>query len=357
MKMSVIAAASAALLSSLVAWLVFLNPKLDNRGDFILYTGVSFTVVVAIYFAATSDNKDIEQRGKVKKIIKKSLRVAVGSLILHSIWVMFTSFEYSDGSESRLYIKGFIYTENAHNETNMSDARLFQRYSQGLPSEIGKTWVNLTVIINKVMIATFYFIFVISLTGFLVNVFLPLVPQNIFPNVKNPPVKPRVTKPTWKKSSELDLNKASFDVSFSFPGTLRMQVEEIILKFVTLNTPYCYFYDAEHKAQLAKPAMDILLSQIYRNRSNLIVVFLSSDYKTSEWCGVEFNIIRDIIKQKGSDRIMYLKVDDVEMTGVLSIDGYIDTRIHSPTEIAELIKERLIKSESKQQANGTDSVS
>jgi hypothetical protein len=42
--------------------------------------------------------------------------------------------------------------------------------------------------------------------------------------------------------------------------------------------PNSYFYDRNDVSQLARPSQDILLQEIYRLRSKLIVVFLGSDY-------------------------------------------------------------------------------
>ena len=40
-----------------------------------------------------------------------------------------------------------------------------------------------------------------------------------------------------------------------------------------------YFYDNNYVSQLARPSLDTLLQDIYRNRSKLIVVFSGEDYQ------------------------------------------------------------------------------
>ena len=101
------------------------------------------------------------------------------------------------------------------------------------------------------------------------------------------------------------------------------------------------FYDNNYKGQLARPSLDILLQDIYRNRSRLIVAFLSENYKEKEWCGIEFRAIREIIKEREHERVMFVKMDEGKVEGVFSTDGYIDGRTHSPTEVAEFIRERV----------------
>ena len=81
--------------------------------------------------------------------------------------------------------------------------------------------------------------------------------------------------------------------------------------------------------------------QLYRNRSKLIVVFLGGDYQRKEWCGVELRAIREIILQRGYDRIMFVRLDDGQVDGVFKTDGYVDARRHSATEIAHFIQQRV----------------
>lgn len=101
------------------------------------------------------------------------------------------------------------------------------------------------------------------------------------------------------------------------------------------------FYDFDYQSQLAKPNLDTLLQKIYRNNSKLIVVFLSNEYTQKEWCGLEWRAIRDIIKTKEDDKIMFIKFDDYPVDGVFSTDGYIDARHCTEKQIAKYILERI----------------
>ena len=70
------------------------------------------------------------------------------------------------------------------------------------------------------------------------------------------------------------------------------------------------FYDFDYQAQLARPNLDQLLQRIYREQSDLIVVFLAKEYEEKKWCGLEWRAIRDIIKSKDDGRIMFVRMDD-----------------------------------------------
>lgn len=84
------------------------------------------------------------------------------------------------------------------------------------------------------------------------------------------------------------------------------------------------------------------MQDIYRNRCKLIVVFLGTSYRKKDWCGLEFRVIEEIILQRALDRVMYVRLDDGEVPGVLAMDGYIDARQYNAAKIARFIQERLL---------------
>jgi len=94
-------------------------------------------------------------------------------------------------------------------------------------------------------------------------------------------------------------------------------------------------------AQLARPSLDQLLQNIYRKQCGLIVVFLSGAYDKKEWCGLEFRAVREIILERKHDRVMYVKMDDAVVEGVLKTDGFVDGRKYTPRQVAEFISERV----------------
>ena len=148
--------------------------------------------------------------------------------------------------------------------------------------------------------------------------------------------------PSWTRSvsKAVDLSTHNFDVALSFPGEVRGVVEEVARNLEHLIGPNAYFYDANYVAQLARPRLDLFLQDIYRNRSKLIVVFISADYQNKDWCGIEFRAISDIIAKRDDQRIMFVRTDDGAVEGVFNTDGYVDARDHNPSKIAEFIKER-----------------
>lgn len=149
--------------------------------------------------------------------------------------------------------------------------------------------------------------------------------------------------PLWARTSSgnVDITTHNFDVALSFPGDARPLAEEIAgMLEVWLGPDQC-FYDLNYQAQLARPSLDVLLHNIYRDRSKLIVAFIGSAYQGRPWCGLELRAIHDIMLQRGHERIMYVRLDDGRVDGVNSTDGYVDARTHDTSQIAHLIQQRL----------------
>lgn len=149
--------------------------------------------------------------------------------------------------------------------------------------------------------------------------------------------------PAWARGDgrSVDLTKHEFDVALSFPGEIREYVKSIALELERILGPNSYFYDDNYTAQLARPSLDTLLQDIY-HRSKMIVVFLSKAYQEKEWCGIEFRTIKEIIMERKYERVMFVKMDEGDIQGVLKTDGYIDGHRYSPQEIARFIQDRLM---------------
>lgn len=149
--------------------------------------------------------------------------------------------------------------------------------------------------------------------------------------------------PNWTRTvaKAVDISAHQFEVALSFPGEVRPLAEEVARHLERLMGPNAYFYDDNYVSQLARPSLDTFLQDIYRNRAKLIVVFLSAHYQTKNWCGIEFRAIRDIIAERKSQRIMFIRTDDGLVEGVFATDGYIDARRHGAAALAGFIQERV----------------
>ncbi len=150
-----------------------------------------------------------------------------------------------------------------------------------------------------------------------------------------------ITLPKLAKTDFIDIANHDFEVALSFPGEVRDYVKEVAFALKSIFGEHTCFYDNNYKAQLARPSLDILLQNIYRNHSKLVVVFICEKYQEKDWCGLEFRAIKEIIMKRQNEKIMFVKMDDGAVAGVFDTDGYIDGRSHSPEEIAKYIQERV----------------
>jgi len=137
------------------------------------------------------------------------------------------------------------------------------------------------------------------------------------------------------------INSHKFKIALSFSGKYRVLVEDIAFRIREELGNNTVFYDDFYKAHLAQPNLDLLLQKIYKDNSKLNVIFLSSDYEDKEWCGIEFRAIRELIKTGNASNIMLLKLGEVNVKGLFSIDGYLDVRNMSSLEISNHIIDRI----------------
>lgn len=141
----------------------------------------------------------------------------------------------------------------------------------------------------------------------------------------------------------LVLMDRKFEVALSFAGENRAYVSQVASVIKEKLGEDRVFYDEDYQAQLARPNLDTLLQGIYLN-AELVVVFLCEQYAKKEWCGLEWRAIREIIKQKRDDKVMFMRFDDGDVPGTFSIDGNIDLRTLTPTAAAIHIFNRVLLS-------------
>ena len=136
--------------------------------------------------------------------------------------------------------------------------------------------------------------------------------------------------------------KHRFAVALSFPGEHRKLVSKIANGLKDALGEHRIFYDKYHEAELACPNLDLQLQRIYKDESDLIVVFVCGEYDQKAWCGLEWRAIRSLMMDRNRSvaDVMFLRLDDKPVEGLLPIDGYIDIFGKTPREITDLIIRR-----------------
>ena len=139
----------------------------------------------------------------------------------------------------------------------------------------------------------------------------------------------------------VDVTRHRFQVALSFPGEHRDYVERVAASLAEALGPNACFYDRSYRAQLAVPNADVLLQEIYGERSDLVVAFVCREYDEKKWCGVEWRKIRERLSEGGAGEIMYVRLDVGDVAGMTTFDGFVDAQEETAETVASLILEKL----------------
>ena len=83
------------------------------------------------------------------------------------------------------------------------------------------------------------------------------------------------------------------------------------------------------------------LTEVYQYRCEFCVMFVSHEYASKVWPNAERRSAQARAVKEKQEYILPAKFDDVEVPGLLDTVGYIDLTKTSPTELSELIAEKL----------------
>lgn len=134
-----------------------------------------------------------------------------------------------------------------------------------------------------------------------------------------------------------------FAIALSFPGDYRHLVEEVANRLSLAHSKERILYDKYCEAEFGRLDFDVYLPNLYRNDSELVVIFLCPQYKEKRWCNLEWRFIKQLIATPEQHRIMLLSFGnpgDLTELGILPGDVYIDISAKQPAEIANLILQR-----------------
>jgi hypothetical protein len=140
-------------------------------------------------------------------------------------------------------------------------------------------------------------------------------------------------------------NAKRFRVALSFPGEKRTYVDAVASFLGDALSKDRVLYDYWHRAEFARPNLDTHLQRLYREESDLVVVFLCREYQEKEWCGLEWRAIRSLIQQRREGDVMLFRFDSAEIPGLFPGDGHVWLREPPdqmpPQEAAQDILKRL----------------
>ncbi len=125
------------------------------------------------------------------------------------------------------------------------------------------------------------------------------------------------------KNSATEPPKKEFDIAVTFCGEHRKTVKRICNCLVKDHgfSRDKIFFDEWHEVEINGVNADVKLMNIYKEKSKVVVVFLSSEYNTKPWTGgIEWRAIRILINEK-NDNVCLLNVDDVNLNSIDGLSG------------------------------------
>jgi tetratricopeptide (TPR) repeat protein len=150
--------------------------------------------------------------------------------------------------------------------------------------------------------------------------------------------------PQLLEAASMTKTAPRFRIALSFPGEHRALVERVADLLASSVGRDRVLYDKFYEAEFARVDLDVYLPRLYREDSELIVLFLCAEYAAKRWCRLEWRHIRQLLATVAEERIMLLSVGppgDTSGLGILPGDGYVDVAGRSPEAIAELVLQRL----------------
>lgn len=121
---------------------------------------------------------------------------------------------------------------------------------------------------------------------------------------------------------EAPVTDKNFDVAISFAGTERTYAESLA-NYLT-SKGLSVFYDDFYPEQLWGKDLVEFFHDIYSKRARYCVMFVSKQYLDREWTTHERKSAQErMLKEKGNEYILPIKVDDIELPGLPSTIGYL----------------------------------
>lgn len=151
----------------------------------------------------------------------------------------------------------------------------------------------------------------------------------------------------YKKYSEfdhevIDLWKGinmDYDIALSFAGEDREYVEKIAYGLKASGVKV--FYDKFKTAELLGKDLYQYLNDIYKNKANYCIIFISEAYKKKAWTQHELASAQTRAFLDDKEYILPIYIDMVSIPGINETIGYINKAEYTVSEIIDIILEKL----------------
>jgi hypothetical protein len=138
-----------------------------------------------------------------------------------------------------------------------------------------------------------------------------------------------------------------FRIAFSFAGEKREFVGRVAGLLAQSFGEEAILYDKFHEAEFSRARLGRYLPKLYYEQSDLVVVVICRDYVGKEWCGLEWDAIFDLLKQRRESEVMLSRFNYAIVDGLFSDAGFSELDHKTPEQFAALILERFALNEGK----------
>ncbi len=140
-------------------------------------------------------------------------------------------------------------------------------------------------------------------------------------------------------SSQKDNIDFEYDTCLSFAGEDRSYVKEVAEHLIKKGIRV--FYDEYELVELWGKDLYSHLDEIYQNAARYCVLFVSENYAKKLWTNHERRSAQARALSENQEYILPARFDDTEIPGLPKTVGYIDLRKNTPSQLAELIDQKV----------------
>jgi hypothetical protein len=130
-----------------------------------------------------------------------------------------------------------------------------------------------------------------------------------------------------------------YDVTLSFAGEDRAYAQE--LADLLEQAGYCVFYDKYEQARLWGKNLYTHLSDVYSNKADYCVMFISQHYAKKVWTNHEREAAQARALLEKEEYILPLRLDDSRIPGLLETVHHLDLRAMTIRDVFKLLVQKL----------------
>jgi hypothetical protein len=142
-----------------------------------------------------------------------------------------------------------------------------------------------------------------------------------------------------KRSARRTAARRKYDVALSFAGEDREYVEKVAAALAAAGVDV--FYDRFEQMNLWGKDLAEHFGQVYGQDARFVVMFSSRHYAAKAWPNHEKSHALATHLRGVGGRMLPVRFDDTDIPGVPGTIGYLDLRVLTPEQLAELVRQKI----------------